>query len=70
VVQAQLRRPATGMEGMVGKAGQATTALDPKGWVKVQGERWRARAEEPVGEGDAIEVVSGDGLLLRVKKGA
>jgi membrane-bound serine protease (ClpP class) len=70
VVQAQLRRPATGMEGLVGKAGQATTALDPKGWVKVQGERWQARAEEPVGEGDAIEVVSGDGLLLRVKKGA
>lgn len=70
VVQAQLRRPATGMEGLVGKAGQATTALDPEGWVKVQGERWRARAEEPVGEGDAIEVVSGDGLLLRVKKEA
>ncbi len=69
VVQAQLRRPATGMEGMVDKAGQATTALDPEGWVEVQGERWRARAEEPVGEGDAIEVVSGDGLRLQVRKG-
>jgi len=70
VVQAQLRRPTTGMEGLEGKPGRATTALDPEGWVTVQGERWRARADEPVGEGDAIEVVSGDGLRLRVRKGA
>ena len=62
------RRP--GMEGLVGKPGRATTDLDPEGWVMVQGERWRARAEEPVGEGDTIEVVSGDGLRLRVRKGA
>jgi membrane-bound serine protease (ClpP class) len=70
VVQAQLRKPATGMEGLVGQAGVATTALDPEGWVKVQGERWQARAREPVAEGDAIVVVSGDGLRLQVKKGA
>lgn len=70
VVQAQLRRPATGMEGLVGRSGRATTALDPEGWVMVQGERWRARAEEPVGEGDTIEVLSGEGLRLRVRKGA
>jgi membrane-bound serine protease (ClpP class) len=70
VVQAQLRRPTTGMEGLVGRSGRATTALDPEGWVMVQGERWRARADETVGEGDTIEVVSGEGLRLRVRKGA
>jgi membrane-bound ClpP family serine protease len=36
----------------------------------VQGERWRARAEEPVAQGETIQVVSGDGLRLRVRKGA
>jgi membrane-bound serine protease (ClpP class) len=70
VVQAQLRRPATGMEGLVGRTGEAATDLDPEGWVLVQGERWKARAMEPVSKGEPIEVVSGDGLRLQVRKGA
>jgi membrane-bound serine protease (ClpP class) len=70
VVQAQLRQATTGMEGLVGKSGEADTDLDPDGWVQVQGERWQARAEERVAKGDAIQVVSGDGLRLRVRKGA
>jgi membrane-bound serine protease (ClpP class) len=70
VVQAQLRQPQTGMEGLAGQPGEALTDLAPKGWVLVQGERWRARAEEPVAQGEAIQVVSGDGLRLRVRKGA
>ena len=70
VVRAQLRRPTTGMEGLTGRSGEAVTDLDPEGWVVVQGERWRARAEEPVTQGETIQVVSGDGLLLRVRKGA
>lgn len=70
VVQAQLRQPRTGMEGLVGRAGEALTDLAPEGWVRVQGERWRAQAEEPVAQGEAIQVVSGEGLRLRVRKGA
>jgi membrane-bound serine protease (ClpP class) len=70
VVTAQRRQPRTGMEGLVGQAGEAVTDLAPEGWVLVQGERWRARAEEPVAQGEAIQVVSGDGLRLRVRKGA
>jgi membrane-bound serine protease (ClpP class) len=70
VIQAQLRQATTGMEGLVGKSGEADTDLDPDGWVMVQGERWKARAEERVDKGDAIEVVSGDGLRLRVRKEA
>jgi membrane-bound serine protease (ClpP class) len=70
VVQAQMRRAKTGMEGLVGQEGEAVTDLDPEGWVQVQGERWRARAEESVRKGEAIQVVSGNGLRLRVRKGA
>jgi membrane-bound serine protease (ClpP class) len=70
VVKARLRQPQTGMEGLVGQEGEAITDLAPHGWVRVQGERWRARAEEPVTRGDGIRVVSGDGLRLKVKKEA
>jgi len=70
VVQAQVRRAATGIEGMAGKTGSADTDLDLEGWVTVQGERWHARAEEKITRGERIEVVSGSGLELRVRKGA
>ena len=69
-LSAQLRRAATGIEGMAGKTGSADTDLDLEGWVTVQGERWHARAEEKITRGERIEVVSGSGLELRVRKGA
>jgi len=70
VFEAQRRKASTGAEGMVGQHGRAATDLQPEGWVEVQGERWRARAEAPVGSGQDVEVVSVDGLILRVRKGA
>ncbi len=70
VVQAQLRQPTTGLEGLAGRAGEAVTDLDPEGWVLVQGERWQARADESVSKGEAIRVVEGHGLWLKVRKGA
>lgn len=73
VVQSQRRRPATGAEGLVGAHGRALGALDGsgEGWVLVQGERWRAGAGEPVAAGEPVVVVAvGEGLVLRVKKGA
>ena len=70
VLQAQLRRPSTGMEGLAGRPGEALSDLDPEGWVLVQGERWQARAEENVAKGEPIQVVAGDGLRLQVRKGA
>jgi membrane-bound serine protease (ClpP class) len=70
VIQAQRQRATTGAEGMIGLGGTAETALDPEGWVLVQGERWRARAEEPLGPGARVRVVAVEGLRLGVRKGA
>ncbi len=70
VFQAQRRRAQTGAEGFVGQRGQAESDLDPEGWVIVQGERWRARAGEPIAAGEQVEVLSVEGLRLRVRKGA
>jgi membrane-bound serine protease (ClpP class) len=70
VVAAQRLRPSTGEAGMQGQPGTAETALGPEGWVRVQGELWRAVAEAPVEAGEAITVASVEGLRLRVRKGA
>jgi len=70
VIQAQRRRAQTGAEGLVAQRGEARTDLDPEGWVIVQGECWRARAGERIASGETVEVLSVEGLLLRVRKGA
>jgi len=70
VFQAQRRRAQTGAEGLIAQRGEAETDLEPQGWVIVQGERWRARAGERVARGETVEVVSVEGLLLGVRKGA
>ena len=70
VVTAQRRRATTGDAGMLGQRGLARTAIDPVegGWVEVQGERWKARAAEPVAEGARVRVVAVDGMTLDVRK--
>ncbi len=70
VIQAQRRRAQTGAEGLLGQRGRAASEVSPEGWVIVQGERWRARAEERIAAGEAVEILSVQGLLLRVRKGA
>ena len=51
-------------------SGVAATALEPEGWVLVQGERWRAQADDRLDLGARVEIVGMDGLRLRVRKGA
>ncbi len=70
VLQAQRRHARTGVEGLVAQPGQAVSELAPEGWVVVQGERWRARATEPVAAGERVVVEAVEGLQLRVRKGA
>jgi membrane-bound serine protease (ClpP class) len=70
VVQAQRRKPSTGGEALVGRHAVALGELAPEGWVEVQGERWRAVADEPIGAGASVVVTGIGGLTLRVRKGA
>ena len=70
VLQAQRRTARTGREALVAQRGEALSELAPEGWVRVQGERWRARATERLASGDPVVVESVDGLVLRVRKGA
>jgi membrane-bound serine protease (ClpP class) len=69
VVLAQRRRPLTGAEAMRGELAVVVTPLAPEGWVRVQGEQWRAVADAPVEPGEKVTVTAVEGLKLRVRKG-
>jgi membrane-bound serine protease (ClpP class) len=63
-------KPVTGREEMIGGHGVARSDLAPMGMVFVHGELWEAHSDEPIRQGDAIEVTAVDGLKLRVKRAA
>jgi membrane-bound serine protease (ClpP class) len=57
----------SGREHIIGAKGEARTALNPTGYVVIEGERWEAVAEEPpIEAGQAIVVKELAGLRLRV----
>jgi membrane-bound serine protease (ClpP class) len=58
----------SGIDEMIGLVGRAATDLTPAGKVFIRGEYWNVEAPESVQEGDPVEVVSVEGLILHVKK--
>ena len=65
-VRAQMRKPATGSEGMTGERGEAVTDIDGKGKVHVLGELWDARSDLPVRKGERVIVKGREGMTLIV----
>jgi membrane-bound serine protease (ClpP class) len=65
-----MRRPAvTGAAGMVGRLAVARGELAPEGHVNVDGEIWRAVAEDgTIPAGEKVRVTAVDGLTLRVSR--
>ncbi len=65
-----MRRPAvTGAAGMVGRQAVARGELAPEGHVNVDGEIWRAVAEDgTIPAGEKVRVTAVDGLTLRVSR--
>jgi len=71
VVRSQRRTATTGASGLLGQTGVAQTSFEGEGWVKLQGELWRASCEtKDVQPGDKVRVVAVDGLAVIVKKEA
>lgn len=58
----------SGLQTMVGQAGESLQSFATEGMVKVQGEIWQARTDTPLAQGDPIRVVQVDGLHLQVTK--
>jgi membrane-bound serine protease (ClpP class) len=69
MVRSRFSTPTIGREWMVGEGGTAVGRIAPDGVVTVRDAPWRARTNRatPVEAGDAVRVVSIDGLVLEVE---
>jgi membrane-bound serine protease (ClpP class) len=56
----------TGAEGLVGERGEVIVRCAPLGRVRLRGESWNARSEEPLELGEQVRVEAVDGLTLVV----
>ena len=64
---ARKRPPATGSEEMIGMRGEVVGWSDVRGSVRVHGEIWSARADQPLQVNEIVRVVGREGLTLIVK---
>jgi membrane-bound serine protease (ClpP class) len=55
-----------GAETMLGRVVEVAQECRPVGYVRVQGELWRARCDEGARPGEHVRVTGRDGLLLTV----
>ncbi len=70
-IKAQIKKPVTGIEAMIGEIGVARRDLHPTGKILIHGEIWNAfvkSPEEVIKKGDKVEVVDIRGMELQVKK--
>jgi membrane-bound serine protease (ClpP class) len=67
-VKARIRRPTTGMEGLVGEVGIVSSLISPEGKISIHGEFWNAIGDQPIEKGEKVQVVGVTQLKLKVKK--
>jgi membrane-bound ClpP family serine protease len=60
--------PAVGREALIGLPVTAVSACLPEGWVRLGGERWKARCSQGAGIGDALVVEAVDRITLIVAR--
>jgi membrane-bound serine protease (ClpP class) len=60
-------RVTTGVEGLVGERAEVIARCAPDGRVRIRGEIWNARCDEPLEIGDRARVTAVEGLLLHVE---
>ena len=58
----------TGMEAMIGMAGEAAADFDKEGRIWVLGESWQAKGNCPVKKGEKVKITGADGHFLTIEK--
>jgi membrane-bound serine protease (ClpP class) len=53
---------------MIGLVGRSEVAIDPVGRVFVHGESWKAISDQPIEAGESVEILSVEGLTVRVQR--
>jgi len=66
-LKARLRPVVSGREQLIGASGSAMTDIYHEGEVFVHSERWRAKSDSPLREGQTVVVTGIDGLILKVR---
>ncbi len=67
-INARLKKPTTGMEGLIGEVGIASTPIAPEGKVSIHGEFWNVTSAQNIEKGDKVQVMGVTNLKLKVKK--
>jgi membrane-bound serine protease (ClpP class) len=67
-VKAWMRKPMTGVQGLIGEVGTALTDLEQTGKVAVRGEYWNARADGRIPKGERVRVLRVENMLLFVTR--
>jgi membrane-bound serine protease (ClpP class) len=69
MVRSRFSTPTIGREDLVGEMGLAEADVDPDGVVRIRDALWRARTNRatPIHAGDAVRVVSIEGVVLEVE---
>jgi membrane-bound serine protease (ClpP class) len=67
-INARLKKPTTGMEGLVGETGIAAVSISPEGKVSIHGEFWNAFSEQNIEKGEKVQAIGVVNLKLEVKK--
>jgi len=65
--KAQVTKPKTGIQGIIGEIGVVKKTIDLQGKVFVHGELWNATSKSPIAEGTRIRVVNIERLVLEVE---
>ena len=67
-INARLKKPTTGMEGLIGEEGIGTTTISPEGKISIHGEFWNAISDQSIERGEKVQVIGVTNLKLKVKK--
>jgi membrane-bound serine protease (ClpP class) len=67
-IRARLQKPTTGMEGLIGEIGTASTPIAPEGKVSIHGEFWDVISDQNIERGEKVQVIGVTNLKLKVKK--
>ncbi|MCC6916597.1 nodulation protein NfeD [Nitrosomonas sp.] len=67
VLRSRKNPTVTGVEKLIHSTGEVLEGFDQEGWVRVQGELWRARSNIPLLSGQKVKITAMQGLLLTVE---
>ncbi len=69
MVRTRFSTPTIGRKWMIGEMGEAVSAVDPEGTVRIRDAAWRAITNRatPIREGESIRVIGIDRLILEVE---